>query len=93
MGYFVWSNQRKKLVMIKTFTLAWLQVTLICLNTWQIANTHYIGALIVGFLISLIWTMNVGRVALSSWQTKLIYSFGAMCGTGTGLFLAQAIYQ
>ena len=62
--------------MIKTFTLAWLQVTLICLNTWQIANTHYIGALIVGFLISLIWTMNVGRVALSSWQTKLIYSFG-----------------
>jgi len=37
--------------------------------------------------------MNVGRVALSSWHTKLIYSFGAMCGTGTGLFLAQAIYK
>lgn len=79
--------------MITTFTYAWLQVALICLNTWQIANGKLLGALIVGFLISLVWTFNVKRVAFGCWKTRLTYASGACAGTGTGIFLAQFIYN
>lgn len=77
---------------MRNFLLAWLQVTLICLNTWQIANEKIAGALIVGFLISLVWTFNVQDISRSGMWTKVSYSFGAMFGTGTGLFLSIAIY-
>ena len=77
---------------LTTFAYAWLQVTLIAMNTYQIANQKFIGALLVGFLISLIWTVNVGRVAFGCNWTRLIYATGAMAGTGTGLFLTQLIY-
>ena len=77
---------------MRNFLLAWLQVTLICLNTWQIANGKILGALIVGFLISLVWTFNVQDISRSGIWTKLSYSFGAMFGTGTGLYLSIAIY-
>lgn len=77
---------------VRDFTLAWLQVTLICLNTWQIANQKIPGALIVGFLISLVWTFNVQSISRSNLLAKITYSLGAMAGTATGLALSFAIY-
>ena len=77
---------------MRNFLLAWLQVTLICLNTWQIANEKIAGALIVGFLISLVWTFNVQDISRSGIWTKVSYSFGAMFGTGTGLLLSKYFY-
>ncbi len=78
--------------MIKTFTLAWLQVSLVALNTYQLANQHVIGALIVGFLISLVWCFNSQRAAFSTLNGKLVYASGAMAGTATGLILARVLY-
>lgn len=75
------------------FCTAWLQVFLVAINTWQIANEKYVGALIVGFLISLVWTFNVKRAAFSTTADKLIYSLGASCGTGSGLWLANLLYS
>ena len=83
---------RRDVWRMRNFLLAWLQVTLICLNTWQIANEKIAGALIVGFLISLVWTFNVQDISRSGIWTKVSYSFGAMFGTGTGLFLSITIY-
>ena len=77
---------------MRNFTLAWIQVSLICLNTWQIANREIIGALIVGFLISLVWTFNVQDISTSSLGDKVAYSFGAMIGTATGLAASALIY-
>jgi len=76
-----------------TFFYAWAQVSLICLNTFQIANRQITGALIVGFMISLVWTFNVKRAAFGSLADKLIYSVGASAGTATGLFAATYIYK
>lgn len=75
-----------------TFFFAWIQVCLVVLNTWQIANQKWIGALVVGFLISLVWTFNTQRAAFSNIWDKLIYAAGASAGTGTGLLIAQLIY-
>lgn len=70
----------------------WLQVTLVAMNTYQIANRHVVGALIVGFLISLVWTFNI-RSALGGWSERLSYCFGASAGTATGLYIAFAMYD
>jgi hypothetical protein len=77
---------------MRNFFLAWLQVSLICLNTWQIANSELLGALMVGFLISLVWTFNVQDISRSTLPQKIIYSLGAMAGTGTGILAASVLY-
>lgn len=77
---------------MRNFILAWMQVSLICLNTWQIANSKFLGALFVGFLISLVWTFNVQDIARSTLSQKIIYSLGAMLGTGTGMSIAHTLY-
>ena len=78
---------------MRNFGLAWLQVTLISLNTWQIANKKIVGALIVGFLISLVWTFNVQDISKSTLYVKMLYALGAMLGTATGLVLTFIFYN
>ena len=75
-----------------TFTYAWAQVSLVCLNTWQIANAKIGGSILVGFLISLLWCFNTQRAAFSNLKDKIIYATGACCGTATGIIFSQIIY-
>ena len=77
---------------LATFLYADLQVTLICLNTWQIANNKLLGSIIVGFLISLVWCFNTQRVAFSNLFDKLVYASGACLGTASGLYLSSVLY-
>ena len=79
--------------MIKTFLYSWLQVTLIATNTYQVAKQEWVGAIIVGFLISFVWTINVGRVVFACSWIRLVYSVGAMTATGTGILITHIIYQ
>ena len=81
-----------KTSLIPTFLWAYAQVTLVALNTWQIANGKIGGALIVGFLISFTWTFNVRQAVFGNMLTRIVYCTGAMCGTGTGLLISQTIY-
>lgn len=78
---------------IKLFARAILHVTLIALNTYQLANQHYVGGIIVGFLISLVWTFNVKSAAYGSLNDKLIYSSGAAIGTAIGLLISTILYS
>jgi hypothetical protein len=70
------------------FSMAWLQVSLISANTWFIASMMVIPALVCGFAISLVWTLNVKRVAFGGWADRFVYAGGACLGTATGLFIA-----
>ena len=70
----------------------WLQVTLVALNTWQLANGKVLGAFLVGFLISLVWTSNVRSVVKSEMRVRVSYSVGAAMGTVTGIGLARLFY-
>lgn len=79
--------------MIRTFLYAYIQVLLVVTNTWQVANGKFMGAVAVGFLISLVWTFNVKRVAFGDWATRLIYCLGASLGTASGLIITQLIYK
>jgi hypothetical protein len=76
----------------KVFLIGWLQVALVVLSTWQIANEEFVGAVVVGFGISLVWTMNVRVAAFGSWGQRLTYCLGASFGTMTGLGLSKILY-
>jgi len=78
--------------MIRTFIYAYLQVMLVVINTWQVAHQKFVGAVIVGFLISLVWTFNVKRIAFGEWKTRLTYCLGASLGTASGLIITQSAY-
>ena len=82
----------EKMRNITTFFYAHIQVALICLNTWQVANAKILGAVVVGFLISLVWCFNAQRAAFSNLSDKIVYSAGASLGTASGIVLSQIIY-
>jgi len=85
-----WLNQNNQ---VRLFCRAALQLTLIALNTYQLANKHYLGSIIVGFLISLVWTFNVKSAAFGSLNDKIVYALGASVGTGIGLLFSTIIYS
>lgn len=74
------------------FSTGFLQVVLVAINTYQIANNKLLGALVVGFLISFVWSLNVKRVAFGSTIDRIVYASGAGIGSAAGLLVANAFY-
>lgn len=73
------------------FLTGMLQVTFVAMNVTFIAQKQIIPMLLTGFMISLIWTINVKRIAIGNWLDRLTYANGAMFGTGIGYFISQYI--
>jgi hypothetical protein len=64
-------------------------VTLVALNTVQIAHGRFWSAILVGGLISFTWFVNAavaGRTTLPVVRAALAYASGAMVGTATGMW-------
>ena len=75
----------------KIFLTAFLQVGLVAINTVLIAKGYVIGIFLASFTISMLWSYNVSKIALSNFSNKLIYSFGAAFGSITGYYLITSI--
>ena len=73
----------------KLFLTAFVQVFLIAVQTVFLANSIYLGVIIVGFGISYIWTWNVSKVAFGTNKDKFIYACGAGCGSICGLMISK----
>jgi hypothetical protein len=67
------------------FTTGFIQVYFVAVNTYFIANEKYIGVLVAAFLISLIWSFNVKRVAFGTIKDRVVYALGAAIGSVAGL--------
>jgi hypothetical protein len=78
---------------MRLFLTGFAQVFLVTVQTFFIAKVFYMGVLIVGFLISIVWSWNVKKVAFGSKADRVLYSSGAACGAVCGLFLSQIIYN
>jgi hypothetical protein len=78
---------------ILLFLTAFLQVSLVSMNVVFISQKSLIPMLITGFGISLLWTLNVKRVAFGEWRERIIYSSGAMIGTGFGYYFANYLIK
>ena len=77
---------------LQLFCTAFLQVTFVSMNVVFISKSMIIPMLITGFLISLIWTLNVKKVAFGMWRQRVIYATGAMCGTYFGFLLSTTVF-
>lgn len=77
---------------MKIFLQSYLQVGLVSVSTILITKHYYFGIFIVGFLISLLWTYNVSRIAISTFNQKITYSLGAGTGAVSGVLLTQLFY-
>lgn len=84
---------KKLLSKWQLFLTALLQVTFVAANVQFIAHGKIIAMLITGFLISLIWTLNIQKVAFGGWVDRITYATGAMFGTGIGYYLSHYITQ
>ena len=73
------------------FLTGFIQVYFVAVNTYFIAKEMYFGVLIAAFMISLIWSWNVKRVAFGSTTDRIVYAFGASCGSLVGLWSSSFI--
>ncbi len=71
------------------FLTALVQVTFVAMNVTFIAHQRIVPMLMTGFMISLIWTINVKRVALGGWLDRITYATGALVGTGLGYLISH----
>ena len=85
---------------LELFGTGLLQVILVCLNTYQIAtyavtkSPLLLGAIVViGFLISFIWTFNVKKVAFGNMSNRVSYALGAATGSGVGVTIGSLLYS
>jgi hypothetical protein len=63
-------------------------VTLTAMNVRQIAAGHYGPAMVIGFLISVVWWFNARNAAHSAEPGAwFAYAAGAALGTGAGMWL------
>lgn len=68
-----------------------IQVYFVAINTYFIANEMYLGVTVASFMISLVWSFNVKKVALGKNIDRIVYSTGATLGALSGLFTSSFI--
>jgi hypothetical protein len=73
------------------FLTGFLQVFLVAMNTVFVSSGLVLPMLITGFLISLVWSWNIKKIAFSTIKDRILYSSGAATGTFCGYFLATFI--
>ena len=74
--------------MIRTFLLSFFQVGLVAVNTKLIQANNVSGVFLTSFIVSLVWAMNVNKMAGASLTQKLSYALGA----GVGSMFAISIF-
>jgi hypothetical protein len=83
------SGRTNGLAYARVFLRGFLLVTLVALNTRQIASGNYLGAFTVGGMISIVWWSNSSKTREDVTGAGLAYAFGAACGTVFGMWLGR----
>jgi hypothetical protein len=74
---------------LKLAGMAYVQVIFVAFNTVAIARYELLANFVTAFLISLIWTFNVKRVAFGSAADRWFYAGGAAFGSVSGTIAAE----
>ena len=75
------------------FSTGFVQVFFVAVNTYFLAKENYPGVLAASFMISLIWSFNVKKVAFGSLIDRLSYATGAAAGSVFGLFSSSFLSE
>jgi hypothetical protein len=76
---------------IKLFLTGFAQVIFVAGNTVFISESELLPNFITGFMISLIWTYNVKKIAFGSNGDRFAYATGAAIGSVAGSIIAHAM--
>ncbi len=72
---------------------AYFQILFVSCNVVFIQNNSFWGIMISSFFISLLWTLNVKRVAFGGWLDRILYAISAACGGVTGVYLSKWLFE
>lgn len=73
------------------FCRAWLQIFLVSVNTYFIANNNMLGIVAASWLISFVWSFNVTKLSNPDMTDRVIYSTGAALGGLAGYLMASMV--
>jgi hypothetical protein len=76
---------------MKLFITGFVQVFFVAINTYFISRQFYLGVFSCGFMISLIWSWNVKKIAFGTWTDRLYYASGAAFGSVAGAYLGHIV--
>jgi hypothetical protein len=78
---------------MKLLITGFVQVFFVAANTYLIAQRLYIGIFFAAFMISIIWSWNIKKIAISTMQERIIYSFGAAIGSVCGVYATDLLIK
>jgi len=70
------------------FACGFVQVFFVAINTVFLAKAFILGVLIASFMISIVWSFNVKKIAFGNRLDRFVYASGASIGSVAGLLLS-----
>lgn len=76
---------------IQLYFTGFVQVYFVSVNTYLLSREMYAGVFFAAFMISIIWSWNVRKVAFGSTRDRIVYAIGAASGSVIGLLSSTYI--
>lgn len=83
-------NHKSKLTLFLTGVI---QVYFVAINTYFLSKEFYLGVAFAAFMISMIWSHNIKKIAFGTTMDRVLYSLGATVGSLAGLATSKALTQ
>jgi hypothetical protein len=68
-----------------------IQVYFVAINTYFLSREFYLGVTFAAFMISMIWSHNIKKIAFGTLMDRVLYSLGATVGSLAGLATSKAL--
>jgi len=81
-------NHKAKLTLFFTGVI---QVYFVAINTYFLSKEFYLGVTFAAFMISMIWSHNIKKIAFGTTSDRVLYSLGATVGSLAGLATSKAM--
>ena len=68
-----------------------IQVYFVSINSYFLSKEFYLGVTFAAFMISMIWSHNIKKIAFGTLMDRVLYSLGATVGSVAGLATSKAL--
>lgn len=86
-------RDRKYLELITLFLTGFMQIYFVAVNTYFLLKEEYILVFVTSYVISMIWSYNVKKIAFGSIKERFYYALGAAFGGIAGLWSSAQLLK
>jgi len=79
-------RDKKYLDLFALFSTGFLQIYFVAVNTYFLLKENYVLVFLTSYVISMIWSYNVKKIAFGSTKDRVTYALGAAFGGVIGLW-------